>query len=122
MGILSNAFAKSRYATSITLPTSTFSYTSSRNYNKFVSARSPIDESMLTCAYRAAFRQVSSYNVPRVQALVAEVVIVIVIFKLLKRRSKEKSRAPAYSRTLRKIRGYVVQRMVRGRLRYGCRG
>src|SRR6218665_4213085 len=43
-------------------------------------------------------------------------VIVIVNSKLLKRRSKAKRRAPAYSRALREIRG-VFQRIVRGRLR-----
>src|SRR6218665_820741 len=42
--------------------------------------------------------------------------IVIVNFKLLKRHSKAKRRAPAYSRALRQIRG-VFQRIVRGRLR-----
>src|SRR6218665_2994317 len=44
---------------------------------------------------------------------------VIVISKLLKRHSKAKRRAPAYSRALRQIRG-VFQRIVRGRLRSGC--
>ena len=39
--------------------------------------------------------------------------------KLLKRHSKAKRRAPAYSRALRQIRG-VFQRRVRGRLRSGC--
>src|SRR6218665_269839 len=43
-------------------------------------------------------------------------VIVIVNSKLLKRHSKAKRRAPAYSRALRQIRG-VFQRIVRGRLR-----
>src|SRR6218665_2733311 len=42
--------------------------------------------------------------------------IVIVNSKLLKRHSKAKRRAPAYSRALRQIRG-VFQRIVRGRLR-----
>src|SRR6218665_2632621 len=41
---------------------------------------------------------------------------IIVISKLLKRHSKAKRRAPAYSRALRQIRG-VFQRIVRGRLR-----
>src|SRR6218665_3274450 len=45
--------------------------------------------------------------------------IVIITYKLLKRHSKAKHRAPAYSRALRQIRG-VVQRIVRGRLRSGC--
>jgi len=44
---------------------------------------------------------------------------VIVISKLLKRHSKAKRRAPAYSQALRKIKG-VVQGIVRGRLRSGC--
>src|SRR6218665_1143764 len=44
------------------------------------------------------------------------IVIVIVNSKLLKRHSKAKRRAPAYSRALRQIRG-VFQRIVRGRLR-----
>src|SRR6218665_629260 len=44
--------------------------------------------------------------------------LVIVISKLLKRHSKAKRRAPAYSRALRQIRG-VFQRIVRGRLRSG---
>jgi len=35
-------------------------------------------------------------------------VIVIVISKLLKRRSKAKRRAPAYSRALRHIKGYSM--------------
>src|SRR6218665_1770328 len=43
-------------------------------------------------------------------------IIVIVNSKLLKRHSKAKHRAPAYSRALRQIRG-VFQRIVRGRLR-----
>ena len=47
------------------------------------------------------------------------VVIVIVNSKLLKRHSKAKRRASAYSRALRHIRG-VFQRIVRGRLRSGC--
>src|SRR6218665_337519 len=42
------------------------------------------------------------------------IVIVIVNSKLLKRHSKAKRRAPAYSRALRQIRG-VFQRIVRGR-------
>src|SRR6218665_3987562 len=42
--------------------------------------------------------------------------IVIVNSKLLKRHSKAKRRAPAYSRALRQIRG-VFQRIVRGRPR-----
>src|SRR6218665_3055884 len=70
--------------------------------------------------------------------------IVIVNFKLLKRHSKAKRRAPAYSRALRQIRGFfpknspweaqvrfpegermrqirgVFQRIVRGKLRSGC--
>src|ERR1043165_6708590 len=44
--------------------------------------------------------------------------IVIVISKLLKRHSKAKRRAPAYSRALRLVRG-VVQRIVRGRSESG---
>src|SRR6218665_771228 len=44
------------------------------------------------------------------------IVIVIVNSKLLKRQSKAKPRAPAYSRALRQIRE-VFQRIVRGRLR-----
>ena len=44
---------------------------------------------------------------------------VIVISKLLKRQSRTKRRAPAYSRVLRQIRG-VVHRIVHGRLRAGC--
>jgi len=40
-------------------------------------------------------------------------VIVIVISELLKRHSKDKRRAPAYSQALRQIRG-IVQRIVRG--------
>src|SRR6218665_2641548 len=47
------------------------------------------------------------------------IVIVIVNSKLLKRHSKAKRRAPAYSRALRQIRG-VFLRIVRGRLRSGC--
>src|SRR6218665_2046097 len=47
------------------------------------------------------------------------IVIVIVNSKLLKRHSKAKRRAPAYSRALRQIRG-VFQRIVRGKLRSGC--
>src|SRR6218665_926037 len=47
------------------------------------------------------------------------IVIVMVNSKLLKRHSKAKRRAPAYSRALPQIRG-VIQRMVRGRLRSGC--
>ena len=47
------------------------------------------------------------------------IVIVIVNSKLLKRRTKAKRRAPAYSRALRQIRG-VFQRIVRGKLRSGC--
>src|SRR6218665_1564341 len=70
--------------------------------------------------------------------------IVIVNSKLLKRHSKAKRRAPAYSRALRQIRGFfpknspweaqvpfpegermrqirgVFQRIVRGKLRSGC--
>src|SRR6218665_259084 len=45
-------------------------------------------------------------------------VIVIVNSKFLKRHSKAKRRAPAYSRALHQIRG-VFQRIVRGRLRSG---
>ena len=45
----------------------------------------------------------------------SDLVIVIVNSKLLKRHSKAKRRAPAYSRALRQIRG-VFQRIVRGRL------
>src|SRR6218665_2347211 len=48
--------------------------------------------------------------------IVIVIVIVIVNSKLLKRHSKAKRRAPAYSRALRQIRG-VFQRIVRGRLR-----
>ena len=48
-----------------------------------------------------------------------ESVIVIVISKLLKSHLKAKSRAQAYSRALRQIRG-VVQRIVRWRLGSGC--
>jgi len=44
--------------------------------------------------------------------------IVIVIYKFLKRHTKAKRRAPAYSRALRQIRG-IVQRIVLGRLRSG---
>ena len=51
--------------------------------------------------------------------LIPEIVIVIVNSKLLKRHSKAKRRAPAYSRALRQIRG-VFQRIVRGKLRFGC--
>ena len=47
--------------------------------------------------------------------------IVIVNSKLLKRHSKAKRRAPAYSRALRQIRR-VFQRIVRGKLRSGCQG
>src|SRR6218665_627929 len=47
------------------------------------------------------------------------IVIVIVNSKLLKRHSKAKRRAPAYSRALRQIRG-IFQRIVRGKLRSGC--
>ena len=43
----------------------------------------------------------------------------IVISKLLKRQSKSKCRAPAYSQALRQIRG-VVQRRVHGRFTSGC--
>ena len=43
----------------------------------------------------------------------------VIISKFLQRHSKAKSRAPAYSWTLRQIKG-VVQRIVRGRLRSGC--
>src|SRR6218665_2180646 len=46
------------------------------------------------------------------------IVIVIVNSKLLKRHSKAKRRAPAYSRALRQIRG-VFQRIVRGKFRSG---
>src|SRR6218665_3866769 len=49
-------------------------------------------------------------------SLVIVIVIVIVNSKLLKRHSKAKRRAPAYSRALRQISG-VFQRIVRGRLR-----
>src|SRR6218665_208071 len=49
-------------------------------------------------------------------SLLVGIVIVIVNSKLLKRHSKAKHRAPAYSRALRQIRG-VFQRIVRGRLR-----
>jgi len=45
--------------------------------------------------------------------------MVIVISRLLKRHSKAKHRATAYSRTLHQIRG-VVQRIVHGRFRSGC--
>ena len=45
-------------------------------------------------------------------------VIIIVISKLLKRHSKAKCMAPAYSRALRQIRG-VVQRIVRGKIGSG---
>src|SRR6218665_2700663 len=48
--------------------------------------------------------------------IVIVIVIVIVNSKLLKRHSKAKRRAPAYSRALRQIRE-VFQRIVRGRLR-----
>jgi len=44
---------------------------------------------------------------------------VIVISKRLKRHSKAKGRAPAYSRLLRQIR-WVVQRKVRRKLRPSC--
>ena len=46
-------------------------------------------------------------------------IIVIVNSKFLKRHSKAKRRAPAYSRALHQIRG-VFQRIVRGKLRSGC--
>ena len=49
---------------------------------------------------------------------VTVIVIVIVNFKFLKRHSKAKCRAPAYSRALHQIRG-VFQRIVRGRPRSG---
>src|SRR6218665_3462239 len=52
-------------------------------------------------------------------ALKEQVGVVIVNSKLLKRHSKAKRRAPAYSRALRQIRG-VFERTVRGRLRSGC--
>ena len=51
--------------------------------------------------------------------IVMVIVIVIIISKLLKRHSKAKRRALAYSRALRQIRG-VFQRIVRGRLMSGC--
>ena len=44
---------------------------------------------------------------------------IIVISKLSTHHSKAKSRAPAYSRALRQIRG-TVQRIVRGRFKSGC--
>ena len=47
------------------------------------------------------------------------IVIVVVNSKLLKRHSKAKRRAPAYSRALRQIKG-VFQRIVRGKFRSGC--
>jgi len=48
-----------------------------------------------------------------------QVIVWIVNSKLLKRHSKAKRMAPAYSRALGQIRG-VIQRIVRGRLRPGC--
>ena len=57
---------------------------------------------------------------PVVERVPESKVIVIVISKLLKRHSRAKRRAPAYSRALHHtcIRG-VVERIVRGRLRSG---
>ena len=51
--------------------------------------------------------------------LLDTIVIVIVNSKFLKRHSKAKRRASAYSRALHQSRG-VFQRIVRGRLRSGC--
>ena len=56
---------------------------------------------------------------PSGSTTVIVIVIVIVNSKLLKRHSKAKRRAPAYSRALRQIRGFF-QKIVRGRLRSGC--
>jgi len=50
---------------------------------------------------------------------VSQYSFVVVISTLLKRHSKAKRRAPAYSRALRQI-GGIIQRIVCGRLRSGC--
>src|SRR6218665_4149054 len=50
---------------------------------------------------------------------IQNVIVIVTTFKFLKRHSKAKPRAPAYSRTLLQNRG-VVQRIVRGRLRSDC--